>query len=190
MWIPKPESHTWIPNPDYWPLNLNSWTQIPEYEYPNLTTEPEYMSTYLNVNTKHEYLNVKTEHEYLSVNTPKPEYPHLNTQTWIVNLNAQTWIPKPGYQKWIQIPECEYWTWIPKCECPPEYPNLTLLHLDTQTHLSRNTEPQCSTSKDLQIFIYLIDSTKYITFSLFLKLGNGFHLKVSLKNLMHFMDHN
>src|SRR5882672_4988623 len=56
----------------------------------------------------------------------------------------------------------------------PEYPNLKLLHLDTQTHLSINTEceyPQCSTSKDLQIFIYLIDSTKYITFSFFLKIG-------------------
>src|SRR5467141_4469635 len=62
----------------------------------------------------------------------------------------------------------------------PEYPNLTLLHLDTQTHLSINTEceyPQCSTSKDLQIFIYLIDYTKYISFSFFFKLGNiKFHI--------------
>src|SRR5882672_10503661 len=62
----------------------------------------------------------------------------------------------------------------------PEYPNLTLLHLDTQTHWSISTEceyPQCSTSKDLHIFIHLIDSTKYITFSFFFKLGNiKFHI--------------
>src|SRR5882672_3409232 len=85
---------------------------------------------------------------------PKHEYPNLATKNEYKYLNVNTEHEYLNVNAHLNI-----------------HPNLTLLHLDTQTHLSRNTEPQCSTSKDLQIFIYLIDSTKYMTFSFFFQIG-------------------
>jgi len=210
--IPKPEYHTEHPtlNTDYWCETEHEYLSVnaPECEFPNLiphlntqpwllTTEPEllntntwiwipnpdywteYMSTYLNVNTKHEYLKCENWTWIPKLNTPNLIW--TECPTWIVNLMPKheypNWLPK-----WIQILECEYWTWNLNVNATwISKPDTT--DLDTQTHLSRNTWTTMSTSKDLQIFIYLIDSTSN-TFSFFFKLGMD-STQVSLKNLMH-----